>query len=114
MDAVNINVFQKTLADHASQSVSYSDGHALPQPYAQPSQNGVYPSYTTPYQAQYSQQYPAPPPQPAPDPLAAFPEEQKALIMRVLSMTPEQINALPPTERSAYIQLRATLGVSTA
>ena len=25
--------------------------------------------------------------------------------MRVLSMTPEQINALPPTERSAYIQL---------
>ena len=25
--------------------------------------------------------------------------------MRVLSMTPEQINALPPTERTTYIQI---------
>ena len=25
--------------------------------------------------------------------------------MRVLSMTPEQINTLPPTERTTYIQI---------
>ena len=25
--------------------------------------------------------------------------------MRVLAMTPEQINSLPPTERSTYIQI---------
>ena len=25
--------------------------------------------------------------------------------MRVLSMTPEQINSLPPTERTTYIQI---------
>lgn len=54
----------------------------------------------------------------------------KALIMRVITMTPEQINQLPPAERQTYIQLvrhafwflwlpahenfqRATLGVPT-
>ncbi|KAF5385157.1 hypothetical protein D9615_000913 [Tricholomella constricta] len=47
------------------------------------------------------------------DALASIPEEQKALIMRVITMTPEQINALPPAERQTYIQLRATLGVPT-
>jgi len=29
----------------------------------------------------------------------------QAIIMRVLSMTPEQINVLPPNERATYIQL---------
>ncbi len=29
----------------------------------------------------------------------------QAIIMRVLSMTPEQINLLPPAERATYIQL---------
>ncbi|KAF8167200.1 hypothetical protein B0H34DRAFT_680783 [Crassisporium funariophilum] len=47
------------------------------------------------------------------DALANIPDEQKALIMRVLSMTPEQIHALPPSERTTYIQIRATLGVPT-
>ncbi|KIJ66569.1 hypothetical protein HYDPIDRAFT_129553 [Hydnomerulius pinastri MD-312] len=46
-----------------------------------------------------------------PDALASIPEEQKAMIMRVIAMTPEQINLLPPTERSSIIQLRATLGL---
>ncbi|KAF9218546.1 hypothetical protein BS17DRAFT_791168 [Gyrodon lividus] len=46
-----------------------------------------------------------------PDVLASIPEEQKAMIMRVIAMTPEQINMLPPTERSGIIQLRTTLGL---
>ncbi|TFK21267.1 hypothetical protein FA15DRAFT_672703 [Coprinopsis marcescibilis] len=61
-----------------------------------------------------------PPPQSAPMPppglsetLAAIPEDQKALIMQVISMTPDQIHALPPQQRSTYIQIRATLGIST-
>ncbi|PFH47588.1 hypothetical protein AMATHDRAFT_42841 [Amanita thiersii Skay4041] len=48
-----------------------------------------------------------------PEALANIPEDQKAIIMRVLSMSPEQINMLNPTERATYIQLRATLGVPT-
>ncbi|KAH7923780.1 hypothetical protein BV22DRAFT_1035905 [Leucogyrophana mollusca] len=46
-----------------------------------------------------------------PDALAAIPDEQKAMIMRVISMTPDQINRLPPTERASILQLRATLGL---
>ncbi|EGN93546.1 hypothetical protein SERLA73DRAFT_156149 [Serpula lacrymans var. lacrymans S7.3] len=46
-----------------------------------------------------------------PDALAAIPDEQKAMIMRVIAMTPEQIHQLPPTERANIIQLRATLGL---
>ncbi|KAF8234471.1 hypothetical protein L208DRAFT_825311 [Tricholoma matsutake] len=108
---------KKTLAEHATANSPSPNAHDIPQPYSQPSSNGVYSNpaygYNTQYQA-YSQQYPAQPNQSAlSDSLAAFPEEQRALIIRVLSMTPEQINALPPTERSAYIQLRATLGVPT-
>lgn len=53
-------------------------------------------------------QAPAPPPVAAPPPtgaLANMSEEQKALIVRVLSMTAEQINMLPPHERNLYIQI---------
>lgn len=45
--------------------------------------------------------------------VAAMPDDQKALIMRVLTMTPDQINSLPQQERQAYVQLRATLGIPT-
>jgi cleavage stimulation factor subunit 2 len=54
---------------------------------------------------------PPPPAQPAasvpalPEALASIPDDQKALIIRVLSMTPDQINQLPPAERSNIIQL---------
>lgn len=40
-----------------------------------------------------------------PDPFASIPEEQRAMIMRVIAMTPEQIGQLPPQERSSIIQL---------
>ncbi|KAH7886448.1 hypothetical protein F5I97DRAFT_1809457, partial [Phlebopus sp. FC_14] len=46
-----------------------------------------------------------------PDALAAIPDEQKAMIMRVISMTPEQVSMLPPTERASIVQLRTTLGL---
>jgi cleavage stimulation factor subunit 2 len=56
--------------------------------------------------------YPPAPTAPAGlDALAAIPDEQKAMIMRVLAMTPEQIARLPPTERASIVQLRATLGM---
>ncbi|TEB32517.1 hypothetical protein FA13DRAFT_1813416 [Coprinellus micaceus] len=59
---------------------------------------------------------PIPVPAPAPDlaaTLAAIPEESRALVVRVVSMTPEQIHALPPNDRATYIQIRATLGIPT-
>lgn len=37
--------------------------------------------------------------------LASIPEDQKAMIMRVISMTPEQIGQLPPQERASIVQL---------
>ncbi|KAF8146495.1 hypothetical protein K438DRAFT_1869282 [Mycena galopus ATCC 62051] len=58
--------------------------------------------------------YNTPPPRPAapvPDALAAFPEDQRQMIMGVLAMTPEQINGLPPSDRASIMQLRATLGL---
>ncbi|KDR86020.1 hypothetical protein GALMADRAFT_132632 [Galerina marginata CBS 339.88] len=84
-------------------------------PYQQYQQQGGYPGYPS-YQQQPQAPTPAvtQTPTPAlPEALAGIPEEQKALIMRVLSMTPEQINMLPPSERATYIQIRATLGVPT-
>ncbi|KAF8971936.1 hypothetical protein BDZ97DRAFT_1901557 [Flammula alnicola] len=81
--------------------------------YQQYQQQGGYPGYP-PYGGQHQPpQAPASAP-PAtvtpglPDALAGIPEEQKALIMRVLAMTPEQINMLPPADRTTYIQIVST------
>ncbi|KAK7461131.1 hypothetical protein VKT23_009058 [Stygiomarasmius scandens] len=38
---------------------------------------------------------------------AGLPDEQKQMLMQVLSMTPAQINALPVNEQAAILQLRA-------
>ncbi|RDB21953.1 hypothetical protein Hypma_010956 [Hypsizygus marmoreus] len=111
---------------------AYPNGQGAPppqvlhQPYAQtqyPPQQAppVNPSYGY-SQPQPGYGYPAPGPAYSaapsgagilPDTLASIPDDQKALIMRVITMTPEQIHALPPAERQTYIQLRATLGVPT-
>ena len=37
--------------------------------------------------------------------LAAIPEDQRAAIMRVIQMTPEQIGMLPLQERASVVQL---------
>ncbi|GAC97449.1 RNA recognition motif containing protein [Pseudozyma hubeiensis SY62] len=52
---------------------------------------------------------------PANDPAAALagqnlPEEQKALLMQVLQLTPDQINALPPDQKASILQLKAQFG----
>lgn len=170
MNAVNIDVFQKTLAEYGNKSAvtptpkynlssvgqpsnSSTSVLALParlQPQTQQYRTATPPSQPfsgymngqapLPFNQSYSQPTPTYPaantgygyaqPQPThsytdygaqaplpgntgvlPDALAAIPEEQKALIMRVITMTPDQINALPPSERQTYIQLRAHLGV---
>ncbi|KAI3611625.1 hypothetical protein WG66_007804 [Moniliophthora roreri] len=91
---------------------------------------GGYPGYPPPPQASYGAPTPAPAPAPAPTPtpqqphhqqsvlsqvnsaiLAAIPEEQKAMVVHVLSMTPEMINQLSPQDRANIMQLRATLGL---
>ena len=33
-------------------------------------------------------------------------EQQRALIMQIMSMTPEQINLLPPQQRDQVLQLK--------
>ncbi|KAI8981222.1 hypothetical protein BD414DRAFT_492026 [Trametes punicea] len=48
-----------------------------------------------------------------PDAFSALPEEQKALIMRVMQMSREEIYAMPPNERESIITLRTTLGLPT-
>jgi hypothetical protein len=37
--------------------------------------------------------------------LAAIPEDQKQLVITVISMTPDQILALPTQERATYVQI---------
>ncbi|KAI0715104.1 hypothetical protein C8Q76DRAFT_729650 [Earliella scabrosa] len=58
---------------------------------------------------------PPPPAGPAapvlPEALAALPEEQKALIMRVIVMSREEVYQMPPAERENIIKLRTTLGL---
>ncbi|TBU34465.1 hypothetical protein BD311DRAFT_746209 [Dichomitus squalens] len=60
---------------------------------------------------------PQPPPAPAPaapqlpDALTGLPDDQKALIMRVIAMTREEVYAMPPADRENIIKLRTTLGL---
>ncbi|KLO06927.1 hypothetical protein SCHPADRAFT_909942 [Schizopora paradoxa] len=60
----------------------------------------------------YGAHAPPPPAPPAlPEAFAHLPEDQKATIRHVISMTPQQVQQLPPAERSGIMQLRATLGL---
>ncbi|KAH9837284.1 uncharacterized protein C8Q71DRAFT_757575 [Rhodofomes roseus] len=45
--------------------------------------------------------------------LQKVPDEQKPLVMQIISMTREEIFAMPPTERDNVIKLRSTLGLTT-
>ncbi|KAG1763252.1 hypothetical protein EDD22DRAFT_514327 [Suillus occidentalis] len=93
---------------HTPTPPHYPNGHGqAPQQnfgYGAPAQYGMQGGYGTPQQAPIGSSM-------IPDALASIPEEQKAMIMRVIAMTPDQINMLPPTERASIIQLRATLGL---
>ncbi|KAI1793990.1 hypothetical protein LXA43DRAFT_884852 [Ganoderma leucocontextum] len=48
-----------------------------------------------------------------PDALTGLPEDQKALIMRVIAMTREEVYQMPPADRENIIKLRTTLGLPT-
>ncbi|KAG0706665.1 hypothetical protein DFH29DRAFT_136361 [Suillus ampliporus] len=93
---------------HTPTPPHYSNGHGqAPQQsygYGAPSHYGGQGGYGTPQQVPMGGGI-------IPDALASIPEEQKAMIIRVIAMTPDQINMLPPTERASIIQLRATLGL---
>jgi len=51
------------------------------------------------------------PPGVSQDLLAAIPDDQRAMLMQVISMTPAQIEQLPPTERATFTQLRQAVGL---
>ncbi|KAF7301059.1 hypothetical protein MIND_00671700 [Mycena indigotica] len=140
MNAIDIDVFQKTLASHSGASVAPPAPvplSAIP-PHMQPSSRTNTPPVQPPYPQHYPSHTPTPPnagaypaynayPQPAaatppptrapPPPaipesmLAGMSEEQRQMLINVLSMTPEQVNALPPADRTNIMQLRATLGI---
>ncbi|KAA1471443.1 hypothetical protein DENSPDRAFT_865159 [Dentipellis sp. KUC8613] len=144
MNAINVEVFQRTLATFGQQNGAAAQPAAvqpvvpaIPPHMNQPHSRGETPHYPTPPPAAFpaprpptqpaygytngqppQQQNPYAAPQPAPyppstlsDALAAIPEEQRVMIMHVVSMTPDQINQLPPAERANVMQLRASLGI---
>ncbi|KAI9513122.1 hypothetical protein F5148DRAFT_468898 [Russula earlei] len=60
--------------------------------------------------------YSAPPPsqttnQTIPAALAAIPESQREVVLKLVNMRPDEIAMLPPAERASVIQLRASLGI---
>jgi len=106
---------------HMQQGVNNGGGSATPpQHYGGPPPPGQYPPAARPPPGQYGQPgYGAQPPAqqgpPANDPAAALagqnlPEEQKALLMQVLQLTQDQINALPPDQKASILQLKAQFG----
>ncbi|KAJ4494013.1 hypothetical protein C8J55DRAFT_500412 [Lentinula edodes] len=112
MNAVNFEVFQKTLAE-------FSQGASQPQPQAnpQPPPPQTYhrptpPIYSQPPTSTYPS-YASSTPAPAINPaiLAAIPEDQKVMVMQILSMTPEQLAVLPPQDRANIMQLKSTFGL---
>ncbi|KAK0470029.1 uncharacterized protein EV420DRAFT_1634423 [Desarmillaria tabescens] len=107
MDAVDIDVFQRILAEYGQQQAQLAPPPPVVTPTPTPTPPVPQPTYSQPqpsYPA-YAGQQPAPPL----DILATIPDDQKAMIMHVIQMTPEQINALGPTERASVLQLRASL-----
>jgi len=43
--------------------------------------------------------------------LAAIPENQREVVLKLVNLRPEEIAMLPPTERASVVQLRASLGI---
>ncbi|GAK65875.1 RNA recognition domain-containing protein [Moesziomyces antarcticus] len=107
---------------HMQQAASNNGGGSAtpPQHYGGAPPPGAYPPSARPPPGPYGQlgygaQPPAPQAPAANDPIAALagqnlPEEQKALLMQVLQLTPDQINALPADQKASIMQLKAQFG----
>ncbi|KAH9043689.1 hypothetical protein EDB85DRAFT_1911744 [Lactarius pseudohatsudake] len=89
--------------------------YAITTPHAGPA---AYPQYTAGSEGQplppghYG--VPAPPQttgQNIPAALAAIPESQREVVLKLVNMSPEEIAILPPNERASVMQLRASLGI---
>ncbi|TFK40680.1 hypothetical protein BDQ12DRAFT_679850 [Crucibulum laeve] len=89
-----------------------------PPPMSAPPPSAMFPHHQQPMPGMPPMpSYYRPPPQPSQQPQAPPPqqssvtpeisESQRSMVMQVLSLTPDQINALPETERQAILQLRA-------
>ncbi|KAH7337723.1 hypothetical protein B0J17DRAFT_664027 [Rhizoctonia solani] len=119
-EVVDPAVLQKMLAGGSTQAPPQQQAPHPPPPvpaptnqypqgyYGAPPPQAVPPMPPNP---QY-QSYQAPPPAapPAAPTFQGVSPEQQAMIQQVLSLTPEQINGLPPNERAAIMQLRSQLG----
>ncbi|KAJ3992728.1 hypothetical protein F5050DRAFT_1786830 [Lentinula boryana] len=117
INAVNFEVFQKALAEF-SQGASQPQSQAasqLPPSQSQSYHRPIPPTYSQPpSSASAYPSYPSSTPAPAsinPAILAAIPDDQKAMVMQILSMTPEQLAVLPPQDRANIMQLRSTFGL---
>ncbi|KZT60047.1 hypothetical protein CALCODRAFT_481121 [Calocera cornea HHB12733] len=64
-------------------------------------------AYAPPPQSYYGMPPPQPVPQAMPPPPAPLAADQRAMLMQVLSLSQDQVNALPPPERAAIMQLRS-------
>jgi len=140
LDAVNMDVFQRILASYQAGVAQAQPAQPVPevqpaapvpmavpphvaahQPSYPPRGNTPQTNYQNPTYPGYSNGYPpsnAPQAAPystggsvLPPHLQNLPDDQKAMIAQVLSMTPDQINALPPTERNSIIQLVRPCGL---
>ncbi|QRW25814.1 RNA recognition motif protein [Rhizoctonia solani] len=113
-EVVDPAVLQKMLAGGAAQPAPSNRRHRLPCLYLHPQTNinkditGTSPQAVPPMPpnpAYQSYQPPAPAPPQASPAFQAVSPQQQAMIQQVLSLTPEQINGLPPNERAAIMQL---------
>ncbi|KAI0673578.1 hypothetical protein C8Q78DRAFT_1067873 [Trametes maxima] len=87
-------------------------GHGPP-PYAQQPPPHAPPHMQPPHMAPPHLQGPppaaAPPPARLPDAFAGLPEEQKAVILRVMQMSRDEVYAMPASERENIIKLVSTI-----
>ncbi|KAH9929698.1 uncharacterized protein B0H18DRAFT_1117253 [Fomitopsis serialis] len=124
-----------TFSAHRSGTPTYPQPQRGATPTYPPQQPAGYPpSYSTPppqhgyggpptaAQIPGLSSYPPQPAPPAPPPAAKSAQSaasilaaalQKPLVMQIISMTREEIFAMPPTERDNIIKLRSTLGLTT-
>ncbi|KAH9982288.1 hypothetical protein BGW80DRAFT_1262530 [Lactifluus volemus] len=82
-----------TASGYPPQYIAGSGGHQLPTGH-----------YSTPQPQQTASQ-------PIPAALAAIPENQREVVLKLINLRPEEIAMLPPTERASVLQLRASLGI---